>query len=169
MKEVIVKDSELRRAAGEGMDAFLKVFHDGIMDAIGGEVTAETMRELNTEQITLLAYHILRDEVMDGGFVQLIHNGYGGFIFLNPFAKVLRIWGMRDLSRLIYDAHTLYNAHKADIERECTDEEFMAMFEAHPEFDDMDDNFVENEERYTAEVARYVDEHIEQFATISNE
>lgn len=164
-----MKDSDLRRAAREGMDAFLKVFHDGIMDAIGGEVTAETMRELNTEQITLLAYHILRDEVMDGGFVQLIHNGYGGFIFLNPFAKVLRIWGMRDLSRLIYDAHTLYNAHKADIERDCTDEEFMAMFEAHPEFDDMDDNFIENEERYTSEVARYVDEHIEQFATISNE
>ena len=98
MKEVIVKDSDLRRAAGEGMDAFLKVFHDGIMDAIGGEVTAETMRELNTEQITLLAYHILRDEVMDGGFVQLIHNGYGGFIFQKTFDKVQKIWGKKELS-----------------------------------------------------------------------
>ncbi|MBO5185655.1 MAG: DMP19 family protein [Prevotella sp.] len=169
MKEVIVKDSDLCRAAGEGMDAFLKVFYDGIMCSVGGELTAETMQELNTDQITLLAYHILRDEVMDGGFVQLIHNGYGGFIFLNPFAKVLKLWGMRDLSRLIYDAHTLYNLHKGDIERDCTDEEFMAMFEAHPEFDDMDDKFVENEELYTAAVARYVDEHIEQFAKISNE
>ena len=96
MKEVIVRDADLRLAA-EDMDAFLKVFKDGIYAAIDGELTAETMSELNAEQITLLAYCILHEEVMDGGFIQLIHNGYGGFIFLNPFAKVLRQWGMREL------------------------------------------------------------------------
>ncbi|MBP3510746.1 MAG: DMP19 family protein [Prevotella sp.] len=169
MKEVTVRDSDLRRAAGEGMDAFLKVFIDGINGAVGGTLTAETMQELNADQITLLAYSMLRDEVMDGGFVQLIHNGYGGFIFLNPFAKALKQWGLRDLSRLIYDAHTLYNAHKAEIERECSDEEFMALFEQHAEFDDLDDHFVENEEEYTSAIARYVDEHIDKFATVSNE
>lgn len=169
MRQVTVRDSDLRRAAGEGMDAFLKVFIDGINDAVGGELTAETMQELNADQITLLAYDMLRSEVMDGGFVQLIHNGYGGFIFLNPFAKALKQWGLRDLSRLIYDAHTLYNAHKSDIERECTDEEFMALFENHAEFDDLDDHFVENEEEYTSAIAQYVDEHIDKFATVSNE
>lgn len=59
------------------MDAFLMLFHDRIMEAIGGRLDAETMPLLNGEQITLLAYVALRDEVMDGGFVQLIHNGYG--------------------------------------------------------------------------------------------
>lgn len=121
---------------------------------------------LNAEQITLMAYSILHEEVMDGGFVQLIHNGYGGFIFLNPFAKALRQWGMRDLSKLIYDAHTLYNKYRKEIECECSDDEFMAMFERFPEFDDMDDQFVENEEQYTAQIACYVDEHIERFAKI---
>ncbi len=169
MKEVTVRDTDLRRAAGEGMDAFLKVFIDGIYGAVGGTLTAETMQELNADQITLLAYSILRDEVMDGGFVQLIHNGYGGFIFLNPFAKALKQWGLRDLSQLIYDAHGLYNAHKAAIERDCSDEEFMALFEQHEEFDDLDDHFVENEEEYTSAIACYVDEHIDNFATISNE
>lgn len=166
MKEVIVKDADLRLAADEGMDAFLKVFIDGIYAAVGGELTAETMAELNADQVTLLAYNILHEEVMDGGFVQLIHNGYGGFIFLNPFAKALKMWGMRDLSKMIYEAHTLYNKYRQEIEKDCSDDEFMELFERFAEFDDMDDQFVENEEEYTAQVACYVDEHIERFAKI---
>lgn len=166
MKEVIVKDADLRKAADEGMDAFLKVFIDGIYAAVGGELTAEAMAELNSDQMTLLAYSILHEEVMDGGFVQLIHNGYGGFIFLNPFAKALKLWGMRDLSKMIYEAHTLYNKYRQEIEKDCSDDEFMELFERFAEFDDMDDQFVENEEEYTAQVACYVDEHIDRFAKI---
>ena len=86
MKEVIVSDTRLQQAALEGMDAFVSVFTDAIRNAIGGELTAETMAELNSDQITLLAWEMLHDEVMDGGFVQLIHNGLGPFIFKNPFA-----------------------------------------------------------------------------------
>ena len=89
MKEVIVLDADLRRAAAEGMDEFLAVFVTAIKTAIGGELTQDNISELNAQQITLLAYDILHQEVMDGGFVQLIHNGYGPFIFLNPFAKAI--------------------------------------------------------------------------------
>ena len=166
MKEIVIKDGALRAAAAEGMDAFVEVFTSAIGDAIGGRLDAESMAELNTDQITLMAYKVLRDEVMDGGFVQLIHNGYGGFIFLNPFAKVLKMWGLRDLSKLVYNAHTLYLKYHNDIECECTDEEFMAMFEKYPEFDDIDDEFVENEEEWTSYVAAYIDDHIESFAKI---
>jgi hypothetical protein len=166
MKEVIVSDGRLQQAALQGMDAFIRVFTDSIRHAIGGELTAETMAELNSDQITLLAYHTLRDEVMDGGFVQLIHNGYGPFIFKNPFAKAIKQWGLRDLSKLIYDAHSLWLKHREQIERELTEEEFMALFEQMPEFDDLDDAFIENEEEWMSMVAHYVDEHIENFATI---
>ena len=65
---VIVKDSALQQAALEGMDAFIRVFTDAIHNAIGGELTAENMPELNSDQITLLAWEILHDELMDGGF-----------------------------------------------------------------------------------------------------
>ena len=124
------------------------------------------MQELNSDQITLLAWQTLHDEVMDGGFVQLIHNGYGMFIFKNPLAKALKLWGLRDLSKLIYSAHTLYAKYHEQIERDCTDEEFMALFEQFPEFDDMDDEFVEKEEEFTEQIARYIDEHIERFAIV---
>ena len=166
MIEVKVKDEALQQAATEGMDAFVQVFVDGIRSAIGGELTAETMAELNADQVTLLAWDTLHEEVMDGGFVQLIHNGYGTFIFKNPFAKAVKQWGMRDLSKLVYDAHTLWLKHREEIECELTEDEFMALFEQLPEFDDLDDQFVENEEEWTSMIAHYVDEHIERFATI---
>ena len=168
MIEVKVKDAMLQQAAGEGMDAFLRVFIDATKAAIGGELTAETMAELTADQVTLLAWDTLHEEVMDGGFVQLIHNGYGPFIFKNPLAKALKLWGLRDLSKLIYDAHTLWLKYRDEIERDCTDEEFMALFERFPEFDDLDDEFVENEEAWVSEIAHYVDDNIEHFVQIEN-
>ncbi len=161
-----MKDADLQKAAMEGMDEFLGVFTKAIYDAIGGELTAENMGELNSDQLTLLSWDILHEELMDGGFVQLIYNGYGPFIFKNPFAKALRQWGLREPSKFIYDAHTLWLKHREEIERELSDEEFMALFEQFPDFEDMDDKFIENEEAWTEDIAHYVDDHIEKFAVI---
>ena len=111
MIEVKVKDAALREAAMQDMDAFLGVFINATKEAIGGELNAENMQQLSVAQITLLAYDILHEEVMDGGFVQLIYNGYGGFIFDNPFAKVLRDWGLRDLAKMLFAVRKLYKEY----------------------------------------------------------
>lgn len=161
-----VSDAALRVAAEEGMDAFIQVFTDAYKQVIGDDWNAEKMALLNAEQHTLLAYQLFRDEVMEGGFCQLIQNGYGGYIFMNPFAKALRLWGVGELTKLIYSAREIYVANKEDLERERTDEEFMAMYEQYEAFDDLEDVFLEKEEMFTALVAEYVDEHLEQFATI---
>ena len=109
MKQVTVKDSELSQAALAGMGDFLQVFINAIREVIGGEPTPETMAELNADQMTLLCWDTLREEVMVGGFIQLIHNGYGTFIFKNPFAKALnKMWHIRDLSKMLYEVHTLW-------------------------------------------------------------
>ena len=168
MKQITVKDKDLSNAALEGMDAFLQVFIDAIRDAIGGEPTAETIGELNADQMTLLCWDTLHQEVMDGGFIQLIHNGYGPFIFKNPFAKALnKMWKMRDLSKMLYEVHTLWLENRETLEKDCTDDEFMALYEQFPMFDDYDDMFIENEEQWTEQIAHYVDNHIEQFAVFA--
>ena len=164
--DITVKEQDLIAAANEGMDAFIDVFVSAIKDNIGGELNADNMGQLNADQITLLAYMMFRDEVMDGGFVQLIHNGYGPFIFENPFAKALRGWGAKQLTNLIYSGRKLYELHKEEITKECDDDEFMAMFERYPEFDELDDAFVEMEEEVTALIAQYIDNNIEQFANV---
>ena len=164
--EVKIADNDLCQAAKEGMDAFVGVFVKAITETAGGELNAESMGRLNAEQITLWGYSIMHEELMDGGFIQLIHNGYGPFFFDNPFAKAMRLWGLKDLSKIIYKAKELYDENKDEITKDCNEDEFMALFERFPKFDDLDDEFIENEERFTSEIAHYVDEHIENFATI---
>lgn len=161
-----VKDEALRQGAEAGMDEFLKVFTDKYLEVTGGVINAETMPLLNGYQHTLLGYHFFREEVLEGGFIQLIQNGYGPYIFDNPFAKAMRMFGAKEFSKLVYDAKKLYDAHREDLERERSDEEFMAMYEQYEAFDDLEEAYMDMEEMVTAQVAEYVDEHLEQFAEI---
>lgn len=162
-----IKDDTLRQAASEGMDSFVSAIVDAIKKGIGGELSAETMPKLSSDQITLLGYVMLRDEIMDGGFVQLIHNGYGPFYFHNPFDLAIRQWGLVDLCRLMRRAKKMYQRNKDVIEKEMSDEEFMALYEKMDVFEDFDDEFVSNEELWTEMVARYLDENLDKFVTIS--
>lgn len=166
MTDIIIKDSTLRNAAAEGMDEFLTAIADAMHEVIGGELNADNMDRLNADQITLLGYITLRDTVMDGGFVELIHNGYGPFFYRNPFGKAMRNWGLQDLYKIMSKTHKLYSMHHEEIEKDCKQEEFDALYEQFPEFDDYDDAFVENEEDFTSMVAHYVDEHLDNFCKI---
>ena len=167
MNQITVSDADLRKGAEEGMDAFLKVFIDKYLEVTGGVINEKTMPLLNGYQHTLLGYHFFREEVMEGGFVRLIQNGYGPYIFDNPFAKAMRLFGAKDFSKLIYEAKKIYDAHRADLEKDCTEDEFMAMYEQYEAFDDLEEKFMEEEELITAQIAAYVDEHLDSFATIA--
>ena len=162
-----IKDSELAAAAEKGMDEFLQVFIDAYLKEIGGELSAKSMPLLNGNQHTLLAWHFFTTEMRDGGFVQLIQNGYGGFIFGNPFAKAIRQFGAVELSKLIYKANEIYDPNKAALERETTDEEFNALYVDFEVFDELEERYFDIEEEQTSLIAAYVDDHITDFAEIS--
>lgn len=156
----------LQAAAEKGMNEFIQVFTDKYKEVLGGDPTAEKMALLNGEQHTLLAYTLFRDEVIEGGFCQLIQNGYGAYLFDNPFARVMRLWGAEQFSKLIYAAKKIYDDHRADLTRVHTDDEFMAMYEQYEAFDALEEDYGEIEEEVTGILARYVDEHLELFATV---
>lgn len=166
MSKITVSDADLRKGAEEGMDGFLKVFIDKYLEVTGGEINAETMPLLNGYQHSLLGYHFFREEVLEGGFVQLIQNGYGPYIFDNPFAKAMRLFGAKEFSKLVYEAKKIYDTNKVELEKDCTDDEFMAKYEQYEAFDDIEERFMEMEEFVTATLAEYVDEHISDFAEI---
>ncbi|MCE2616702.1 MAG: DMP19 family protein [Phocaeicola sp.] len=164
-----VSDKVLKHAAEDSMSAFLKVFTDKYLETIGGQINTQTMSLLNGYQHALLSFRIFVDEVETGGFIQLIQNGYGPYIFDNPFAKAMRLMGAKDFSKLIYDAKAIYDKHKEDLEKERTEEEFMAMYEQYDKLGDLDDEFLEMQDDVTEMLAHFVDEHIGEFATVKNE
>jgi hypothetical protein len=161
-----IKDNILVSASEKGMDEFLQVFTDAYLDAIGGKLTEETMPLLNANQHTLLAWHFFSTEMREGGFVQLIQNGYGSYIFENPFARAIKQFGAIELSKLIYKAKEIYVPNKAALERETTDEEFHALYVDFEVFDDLEEIYFAIEEQQTSAIASYVDNHIEDFAEI---
>jgi len=161
-----LKDSDLAAAAEKGMDEFLQVFTDAYLKEIDGKLTAENMSKLNGSQHTLLAWHFFSTEMREGGFVQLIQNGYGAYIFSNPFAKAIKQFGAVELAKLVYKAKEIYDPNKAVLERETTDEEFNAMYVDFEVFDDLEERYFDIEEQQTSLIAAYVDEHIADFAEI---
>jgi len=161
-----LKDSDLAAAAEKGMDEFLQVFTDAYLKEMDGKLTAENMSRLNGSQHTLLAWHFFSTEMREGGFVQLIQNGYGGYIFSNPFAKAIKQFGAVELAKLVYKAKEIYDPNKAVLERETTDEEFNAMYVDFEVFDDLEERYFDIEEQQTSLIAAYVDEHIADFAEV---
>lgn len=162
---VTISRKDLDAAWAEGMDEYLDIL---VKCYLNGEecITAETMQRLNADQITLLAYHVFREEVMDGGFCQLIQNGYGPFIFKNPFAKVMRLYGLTEFAKVVNKAGKVYQKNWQDLTRERTDEEFMAMYEQYEAFDRFEDWYVEEEEEVTASLVQYVREHQDAFVQV---
>lgn len=163
---VQIPDNILAEAAAKGMDEFLKTFTDAYLAALGGELDARGMDKLNGYQHTLLAYRFLADEINEGGFVQLIQNGYGGYIFGNPVAKALKQFGAEEMGKLLYKAKEVYDANRGRLERETSDDEFMAMYQEFEAFDDLEEQFFLIEEETTAAIAHFVDENLSEFAEI---
>ena len=161
-----IQDQSLKNAIEEGMDEFLQVFIDAYLETLGGELSPEKMSLLNGSQHSLLAWHFFSTEMRDGGFVQLIQNGYGPYIFENPFAKAMRQFGCVELSKLIYKAKEIYDANKKELTRETTEEEFNAMYVDFEIFDELEELYFDMEEEQTSLLAAYVDEHIQDFAEI---
>ena len=161
-----IQEKDIIEAADKGMDEFLNVFTDAYIAVMEDGMTADNMDRLNGYQHTLLAFRYFTDEIRVGGFVQLIQNGYGGYIFDNPTARALRQMGARDLSKILYKAKEVYDAHREDLEKETTEDEFMAMYEQYEQFDELEEKYMEIEEEQTYIIAQYVDDNIEDFATI---
>jgi hypothetical protein len=122
------KDKLVTAYTQEGIEEFLKLLTDTYLDFVDNDLSAENMDKLTGYQHALLAYRYFREEVNQGGFVQLIQNGYGGYIFNNPTAKALKLFGASETAKIIYKAAEIYRARREELERETTEEEFMAMF-----------------------------------------
>lgn len=167
MNQIVhLNKSEWEAALKKGGAEWLDFLCNHILSEEGGALTAENMSRLTSDQITLYAYKLFRDEMMEGGFCQLIQNGYGPFIFENPFAYALKLWNMKELAKIVRKGNDIYRKNKADLTRERTEDEFMAMYEDYEAFDKWEDDYIENEESFTEQVKVYVLEHPDEFYTL---
>lgn len=166
MNETTMTDARLKECAEKGPRGFITGITDRYKEVIGGQLTADTMPLLTGRQHALLSFRIFSDEVEDGGFIQLIQNGYGPYIFDNPFAKAMRLMGLKDFSKLIYKAKEIYDKNREELEKDIDEDEFMALYEQYDNLGDLCDEFLVEQEDIINVLAYYVDEHLEEFITV---
>ena len=148
-----------------GPDTYIYALTSSYLDHLGGGLNESNMSELSLNQHTLLAYRILLDEVKEGGFIQMIQNGYGPYVLSGPFPMLMKKeWGLVDFGKFMYEVRKEYLRNKASLEAEHSDDEFMAMYEEFDTMNNYGDDFLDMEEEVTCQIASYVRAHEEEFA-----
>ncbi|MGV8962473.1 MAG: DMP19 family protein [Candidatus Saccharimonadaceae bacterium] len=145
---------------------YIMLYTNAYLAEVKNELTAENMEKLNGYQHGLLAYRYFWEEVNFGGFVQLIQNGYGGYIFDNPTAKTFKLFGAEKAAKIVYKAKEIFDANRKELERETNDEEFNAMYVDFEAFEALEEHYFSVEKGQTAIIAKYVDENRSLFADI---
>lgn len=114
---------------------------------------------LNIFQHGIQALNILNEQVANGGYIQLIQNGFGTYVFDNPWPQVFKQMGAERLAQNISDAKVWYLQEKDILERETTLQEFTALYTTFPALDALQEAYLSiiNEEQ----------ERIKEFVTLN--
>jgi tetratricopeptide (TPR) repeat protein len=96
---------------------------------------------LNGSQITLLAYNFLYGQVTNGGFIQLVQNGYGKFVFNTPLSEIIKTWGAEKTGEIVEKANIIYEKYRKEFEEEKSLEEFSELYEKIKDFEQLEDEF----------------------------
>ena len=128
-----------------------------LIERIDGVLTEQNMDLLSLDEHILLAYKYLRDEVMEGGFIQLIQNGYGPYVLLGPLPMLMKKQlGLKKFGQFLFDVKREYVLHKDELEADKTEEDFMAQYEQFEALNEYGDEYLDDyEEIVTPAVAEY--------------
>lgn len=140
---------------------YLNAVTDQLIERIGGQLNESNMNMLSLDEHCMLAYRYLRDEVMEGGFIQLIQNGYGPYVLLGPFPMLLKKeWEMKQFGQFLFDVAREYKKHREELEADKSDENFMAQYEQFEALNDYGDEYLDDyEETVTPQIADYYKTH----------
>ena len=121
------------------------------------------MENFNESQITLLFYGVLYNQVQNGGFLQLIFNGYAPYIFSEPMVNGLKEFGAVATAELIKSITNtcLQIANKID---KTSLKSLSKNYSQYPEFEDYDNAFYAN--NGLKEVRNYVSLNLSNYITI---
>ena len=148
-------------------DELISLLIGSYQSILSSDPSGKIQESFTTEQHILMAFDILESQVMSGGFIQLVENGYGPYIFDTPLSDYLRSWGAVDIAAIIDQARVIYLSKKDILERETTLEEIAKLYQQHPEFEPLEKEFTDNITEAKRMIAGHIIGHIDSFAIVS--
>jgi hypothetical protein len=122
--------------------------------------------DLSEAQQLMLSFDYTRQQVFQGGFIQLIENRYIGL--LPPMPAWLNVIGAREMAQVIDDALKVYVLNHEMLDKKTTIEEFAQLYEELKEFEIIDDRFHKLSSDTVDKLLDYATNHIEEFAKIKS-
>ncbi|HTN18124.1 MAG TPA: DUF4375 domain-containing protein [Chitinophagaceae bacterium] len=118
---------------------------------------------LSPGQELLLRYDYVRMQALQGGFIQLIQNGYINLLLAMP--DMLKQVGAPDMAQLLDDVLRVYTLNEEELSKETSVEDFAKLYQEFIEFEDLDTRFAalhpSAEKAIVAYALRFPDEFIE--------
>lgn len=120
--------------------------------------------ELNDAQQLFISYDYLRNQVLQGGFIQLIQNKYVGL--LPDMPRWLTVVGASEMAMLVDDVLKVYVLNHELLDKETTPEEFAKLYDELKEFEKLDDRFNELDKPTVALIMQYAKHHSDEFVAV---
>lgn len=159
---------EVIAAAGSDDWEFIYAVLEPYQDAIEEAEDEETiLDQLTDDQHTLLIYDALYGQVTNGGFLQLIHNGYGQFVFDGVFIEDLRRWSLNETAALLIKAEAIYTEHKTFLEQDRELEAFSALYKEFTAFEPLDEAFYDIMDEEVARFRKYIETNLASFVKVT--
>lgn len=133
---------------------------------LAADPSGALMQQLTLAQHTLMALSTLHGQVCNGGFIQLIQNGFGPYIFENPFSAQIARMDAPTLAGLLDQAKEIYLADRTYLERETSLEEFTKMYGEFTAFEPIEAQFMEVIESEGESIAAFIATNLDQFVEI---
>lgn len=123
---------------------------------------------INDHQAILLIFNDLYGQVTNGGFIQLIYNGYGFSVFESEFINLLESIGIAKIQNILERAKIFYEKYREKFEnvnRENWDD-FAELYKKCPEFEKLDEEFYEVMDAEVSILKNFVEKNLSDFVTI---
>lgn len=118
--------------------------------------------ELSPGQELMLRYDYVRMQVMQGGFIQFIQNGYISLLPAMP--ALLEQISAAEMAKIIDDVLKVYTLNYKELSKETTVEEFAKLYDEFREFEQLDADFerlnYSTEEKIVTYALKYLDEFV---------
>lgn len=124
----------------------------------------EFMNELSEGQQLLLSYDYVQTQVLQGGFIQFIQNGYISLLLSLP--GWLEDIGANEMARIIDDVLKVYVLNQERLDAETSVEDFAKLYNEFKEFEQLDAEFATLNDETIKEILDYTLEAVEDFAVI---
>jgi hypothetical protein len=122
------------------------------------------VKEISPGQELILCFDYVRMQVLQGGYIQLIQNGYVSLLV--PIPEMLNQIHCDEMSKNIDDALKVYTLNHETLDKETSVDEFAKLYEEFKEFEYLDQQFQLLYDETIQKIADYIIKYPDEFIAI---